>query len=114
MTVIAGDKRRSNALIATVLFLLSLFAVVAASEDQGIVRDEYFYMEYGTKYANWWADLATFEENTLSQRSIEKNFGGTKATANNREHPPLMKTLFGFSEKLFSSTLGWISRLLGG
>src|SRR5678816_1006394 len=65
----------------------------------------------GAKYAHWWIDLVTFESGTLSEKGITATFGGPRPTDNNREHPPLMKTLFGFSRILFADQLGWASEV---
>ena len=40
-----------------------------------------------------------------------KTFGGAGATDNNREHPPLMKTLFGLSQKLLHDKLGLVDEV---
>ncbi len=95
---------------AAALLLLAFVSVLAAQRQQGVVRDEVVYRDAGTSYANWWIDLVTFHSGTVTERSITSHFGGPRATDHNREHPPLMKTLFGLSEKLFYRTLGWTTR----
>jgi dolichyl-phosphate-mannose-protein mannosyltransferase len=107
----AAARRRG--LTALLLFALSTGWVIAAQRDQGIARDETVYMTYGTGYANWWIDLLKRREGVVGEKRITGAFGGPGATDNNREHPPLMKTLFGFSEKLFHDTLGWTSETTG-
>jgi len=105
---------RSNpapALVGLMLFTVAFTSVVASQRNQGVVRDEDVYMRHGTKYANWWSDLLTLKKNTVNEKAITAHFGGKARTANNREHPPLMKTMFGFSEKLFYKKLGWTSRI---
>ncbi len=95
--------------LALFLALAAFVAVLSAQRDQGIVRDEVVYMTYGSKYAQWWSDFATGKDAMLTETAITGHFGGPGATDNNREHPPLMKTLFGFSETLFHRQLGWAS-----
>ncbi len=96
---------------AVVLFSITLAAVVVAQREQGIVRDEVVYMRHGSRYASWWLALARGDDEMLTESSITAHFGGPGATDNNREHPPLMKTLFGLSERLFHHRLGWTSEL---
>jgi hypothetical protein len=96
---------------AAILGIVAFAAVLVAQRDQGLVRDEIVYMNHGTRYADWWIDLATGADGTLTEKAITAHFGGTAATANNREHPPLMKTLFGFSDKVLHGGLGWTSRI---
>ena len=93
-------RRWHDWVVATLLGASALFLVVSAQRSQGIVRDEVVYMNHGTQYARWWLD------GDASQKSITEHFGGKSKTENNREHPPLMKTLFGFSEMLFHDQLG--------
>ena len=87
------------------LALLTVIVVLISQRDVGIARDEAVYMGAGTKYADWWVGLVTFDHG-ISKDSITKSWGGKSPTDNNREHPPLMKTLFGLSEKLLHDTLG--------
>lgn len=97
-------------LIAAALALVSFIAVMAAQREHGIARDEVPYMTYGARYARWWIDLVSLRGGA-SERRITETFGGPQATDNNREHPPLMKTLFGFSQLLLADRLGWTSPL---
>ncbi len=92
---------------AIALFVAAFIAVLAAQRDVGVVRDEVVYRDAGSRYARWWIDLVSFEDGTLTEKEITAHFGGKAATAGNREHPPLMKTLFGFSDLLFDKKLGW-------
>ena len=87
------------------LALLTVIVVMISQRDVGIARDEAVYMGAGTKYADWWLGLVTFDHG-ISKDSITKSWGGKSPTDNNREHPPLMKTLFGLSEKLLHDKLG--------
>jgi len=98
-------------LTAAALGLSAFIAVVVAQEDVGVARDEVVYISSGAKYAHWWIDLVSFQSGTLSEKGITASFGGPRATDNNREHPPLMKTLFGFSRILFADKLGWASEV---
>jgi hypothetical protein len=97
------SERLQTWLIAAVLGVVTIVAVGVAQRSQGIVRDEVVYMNHGSKYAKWWVD------GDATEKSITDHFGGKGATDNNREHPPLMKTLFGFSEMLFHDELGMMS-----
>ncbi len=89
------------------LFVIAFVLVVVAQRDQGIARDEVTYMNVGSRYADWWLDPDT------SDKGIKDIWGGAPGGGNNTEHPPLMKTLFGLSEKVFHDKLGWTSELTG-
>jgi hypothetical protein len=101
--------RARNAITAAVLGLVAFVAVAVAQRDQGIVRDEVVYMDAGSRYVSWWGDLLSGKRDALTERSITAHFGGAAPTDNNREHPPLMKTLFGVSELVLHRKLGWTS-----
>ena len=88
-----------------VLALITVVVVMIGQRDVGIARDEAVYMGAGSKYADWWIGLVTFDHG-IGKDSITRTWGGKAATDNNREHPPLMKTLFGLSEKLLHDKLG--------
>ena len=98
-------------LTAGVLALAAFLSVAIAQREVGIARDEVTYISSGARYARWWIDLVTFESGTASERRITETFGGPNPTDNNREHPPLMKTLFGLSRILFADKLGWASEV---
>jgi len=100
-------------LVGLTLFVVAFTTVVANQRHQGVVRDEDVYMHAANRYADWWSDFLTLKKHTLTKASITQHFGGKRLTANNREHPPLMKTLFGFSEKLTHNKLGWTSEITG-
>ena len=96
---------RGRRWIGWALALVATIVVVINQRDVGIARDEVVYMQSGAHYADWWTGLVTFDHG-VSEPSVTRTFGGPNATDNNREHPPLMKTLFGLSEKLLHRTLG--------
>ncbi|MCG8417281.1 MAG: glycosyltransferase family 39 protein [Proteobacteria bacterium] len=100
-----------RAAVALFLAALSFAAVVVAQRDQGVVRDEVVYMASGTRYAHWWIDFVTGRDGMATETTITSHFGGSRATDNNREHPPLMKTLSGLSEMLFHRVLGWADKI---
>jgi hypothetical protein len=113
MTSLPIGKRRGNWLIATLLFVFASTLVISAQRDQGIARDEVVYMNHGTRYADWWVELASGTEGMTSRDTITRHFGGKRATDGNREHPPLMKTLFGLSERVLHDKLAWTSETTG-
>jgi hypothetical protein len=110
-TVPARIREKPRPWIAVVLLILSTSVVVVSQRSRGLARDEVVYMHHGTRYADWWMGVATFEGGRLNEESITKHFGGKQAWANNREHPPLMKTLFGLSKRLLHDKLGWASEI---
>ncbi|MEO8702993.1 MAG: glycosyltransferase family 39 protein [Kofleriaceae bacterium] len=92
-----------------ILAAITAAIVIANQQNVGLARDEVVYMQNGMRYADWWwdASLGTPGRPTAwSADRVTKTFGGPGATDNNREHPPLMKTLFGFSHKLLHKGLG--------
>ena len=97
--------RRIRCLIGWVLAAVAAVAVVMNQRNVGIARDEVVYILNGERYADWWIGLVTFKHGP-GERSVTQTFGGPAATDNNREHPPLMKTLFGLSERLLHDRLG--------
>ncbi|MCP4446288.1 MAG: hypothetical protein GY811_13225 [Myxococcales bacterium] len=113
MRIPAISERWRNRLIAFLLFVFASGLVIHAQRDQGIARDEVVYMNYGTRYADWWVDFASGVDGITHKDTITKHFGGARPTDGNREHPPLMKTLFGLSERLLHDELGWTSQTTG-
>jgi hypothetical protein len=95
--------------MSLLLGVLAFVSVLIAQRGQGMVRDEVHYMNYGSSYAEGWGNFFAGEDQTTSKETITKYFGGGGATDNNREHPPLMKTMFGISERLLSRKLEWAS-----
>jgi 4-amino-4-deoxy-L-arabinose transferase-like glycosyltransferase len=85
--------------VGWLLALVTVVCVTANQQDIGIARDETVYFGAGAKYADWWLGLVTFEHG-IGKQSITNSFGGADATANNREHPPLIKTAMGLSHWL--------------
>jgi Dolichyl-phosphate-mannose-protein mannosyltransferase len=98
---------------ATVGVVLAIMACVwahVAQRQVGLARDEVVYMQHGARYADWWIELADGEPGMMTDDAITRHFGGAGATDGNREHPPLMKTLFGLSERLVHRNLKWTDR----
>ena len=102
--------RRLHVLTGVALALLTTIAVLVNQRDVGIARDEVVYMEYSAHYAAWWRGLVTFDHG-ISATNITATWGGPAATDNNREHPPLMKEMFGMSQWLLHDVLGVCSEL---
>jgi hypothetical protein len=92
-------------IVAACFLILGTALPMCLQRDVGIARDETVYMHHGSRYADWWIDLVT-ADGAASEQAITATWGGKGPTDNNREHPPLMKTLFGFSEKLLHDGLG--------
>ena len=105
------SKRWRTAWLSLALAILSFVSVFVAQKDSGVARDEIDYMVAGSRYASFWTDFFQFKDGVTKDANITKHFGGKAATANNREHPPLLKTMFGFSHRWFHKKLGWTSSL---
>jgi len=95
----AAPPGRTARLAGWALGLAVAAVVMVHQRDVGLARDEVVYMQIGANYADWWIGLVTFQHG-VSEASVTRSFGGPGATDNNREHPPVMKTLFGLSERL--------------
>jgi 4-amino-4-deoxy-L-arabinose transferase-like glycosyltransferase len=88
-------------LIGWALAAVVTMLVLVNQHEVGFARDEIVYMQAGTRYANWWLELAQG-----SPHDITRTWGGPRATDNNREHPPFMKELYGLSHHVFYKKLG--------
>jgi 4-amino-4-deoxy-L-arabinose transferase-like glycosyltransferase len=88
-------------------------AVLLASVDGvGFTRDEGYYFRAGAGYADWlagaWRDVLRGRPgDSLRDEAIVRAFGY------NREHPALMKMLFGISSRVFHDGLGWLAPSTG-
>jgi hypothetical protein len=106
--------RARRVLVLAVAVLLAAAAcawVLVSQRDVGLARDETVYMHHGSRYADWWIGLVRGQHDIMSAGVITSHFGGRGVTDGNREHPPLMKTLFGLSERLLHQKLGWLDRI---
>ncbi len=106
-----GPSRAARLVVSLALFAIASTSVFMSQKDMGLARDELVYMNHGSRYADWWLDAASGEDGTLTAEAITRHFGGDSATAGNREHPPLMKTLFGLSERILHRGLGVTDRV---
>jgi 4-amino-4-deoxy-L-arabinose transferase-like glycosyltransferase len=102
-------KERPRA-VGWVLAIVMVLCVVSNQREVGIARDETVYMSNGSRYAQWWLGLVTFQHG-ISKKNITQTFGGPGATDNNREHPPLVKTVIGLSHHVFHKKLGLVGEL---
>jgi dolichyl-phosphate-mannose-protein mannosyltransferase len=96
---------RQQKLLGLALAICATMLVLANEQQIGVARDEVVYMQAGAGYAKWWLGLVTFDHG-ISKDSITRSWGGPDATSNNREHPPFMKTLYGFSDRILHRGLG--------
>ena len=90
--------------IGVLLALGTIVLVTGESRNLGIARDEMVYVGAGAHYADWWGHLFASGFAT-GKADITAGWGGPQPTDNNREHPPLMKTLFGISQRLLHDKL---------
>jgi hypothetical protein len=86
--------------IAGALFAALLIVLVLAGRTQGNTRDEGYYFDAAELYYGWYGELgenlARFHpERSFTRANVDRWFGY------NHEHPALMKTLFGFSWRIF-------------
>lgn len=86
---------RRDRLIAVLIGLVVTAVTLAFSTEQGINRDEAYYMDAGERYVAYWEGaLSGSLPDPLSDASIRPYW------RYNREHPPLMKVLYGLSWRL--------------
>jgi hypothetical protein len=104
-------ERWARRAIGLAIAVVAFVVVMRNQRDVGIARDEVTYMAAGSSYARFWMDLFTFEDKTLTEDRIKRTFGGPPGGGTNSEHPPLVKTLMGFSEHVFHDKLGWTDEL---
>jgi hypothetical protein len=91
--------------IAAALFCGTV-ALLMATTQMGIPRDESFYFHAAGRYIEWFRELAQhWEAGELWQSFTKANID--KHWSYNSEHPVLMKTAFALSNELFHHTLGW-------
>ena len=86
--------------IAWLIFAVVLATLLVAGRTQGNTRDEGYYFNAAELYYGWYAELGENLVHLHPQRSF------TAASVDhwfsfNHEHPALMKTLFGFSWRIF-------------
>jgi hypothetical protein len=98
-------RRVPKRAVGVILAVIATMLVLANQHEVGLARDEIVYMQNGMRYADWWIGLASFQHG-VSKEGVTRTFGGPNATDNNREHPPLMKTLTGLSHRVLHEKLG--------
>ncbi|MBW2293503.1 MAG: glycosyltransferase family 39 protein [Deltaproteobacteria bacterium] len=89
-----GELARRDYWIATVLGVAISLVALLASSQQGIHRDEAYYMNAGERYIGYYEAAFRGEINPFDTREIERYW------AYNSEHPPLFKILYGLSWRL--------------
>ena len=77
--------------IISVLLAALTFSLLLSTTQVGFPRDEGFYFRFSAIYQGWFSQLWHGEEDALEQERIDAVW------KNNREHPPLAKSLFGVS-----------------
>ena len=76
---------------------------MATSSSVGVPRDESFYFMRATWLLVGFERLADSDVDSFSKTEIERGF------KYNREHPVLMKSLFGLSHRFLHQKWGWVS-----
>jgi len=99
---------RLDFILASIIGVVVFLFIFNTSHLIGFVRDEGFYMRAASIKADWFESM---EKSFLKGNFIEPFRKETidKYFKYNREHPTLMKNLFGFSQYLLHRKLGWFS-----
>ncbi|MFT7579681.1 MAG: hypothetical protein ACI9MR_001347 [Myxococcota bacterium] len=100
----AAVSRRRTWATGVGLFVGTL-TLLLATLDMGFTRDESFYFRYAGDYQKWFVSIEQADTTPDEQAARERVFsrkGVLGAWSGNFEHPPLMKTAFGFSWRIFA------------
>jgi 4-amino-4-deoxy-L-arabinose transferase-like glycosyltransferase len=97
------NSGRTDKLVGLALAAIYLAVLIASAKPLGFARDEGFYFSAARSYQAWFDLLLRDPSRALSPSEIDRYW------RNNHEHPALMKTAFGFSNRLFDRTLGWLT-----
>ena len=91
---------RRDWLIAALVCVTVTIVTTALSTRQGLTRDEAYYMKAGERYVRYYEDaLSGRLRDPFSDRAISRFW------SYNIEHPPLLKTLYGVSWRVFHRSL---------
>lgn len=98
-------KSRTAQVHLTGLLLGAVYLAVllGTAQDIGFARDEGFYFSAARSYQRWFDVLADDPSQALTKEAIDKYW------RYNHEHPALMKTAFGFSERIFNKSLNLLA-----
>jgi hypothetical protein len=93
-------SERRTLLLATALGVLGAIALAVGSRTEGYTRDEGYYFRAAELHWSFYESLGTnlaagHPLRSFTRAEVDRTFGY------NHEHPPLMKTLFGLSWRLF-------------
>jgi len=91
--------RTLDHLIGAALGIVYLGFLIGSAAPLGYARDEGFYFSAARKYQRWFDALAEDPSRALEDKTIKYYWDY------NHEHPALMKTLFGFSDRLLNKEL---------
>ena len=94
------SPRAFNRLIGIALAGGYLAVLLATASDIGFARDEGFYFTASRSYQRWFDVLFENPSQAFTKAEIDRHW------KYNHEHPALMKTLFGFSARIFHKKLG--------
>lgn len=97
------SQHRWRVVVAPFLAAAVFFALLMTADDIGFARDEGFYYEASLEYQTWFDELFESPVEAMTQERIDQSW------QHNREHPALMKTLFGFSWRWLHRDLGLLS-----
>jgi 4-amino-4-deoxy-L-arabinose transferase-like glycosyltransferase len=95
MSARTKNSRWTIHLVGLALAIAYLAVLLMTSRAIGFSRDEGFYFSAARSYQSWFDVLADDPSTAMKDATIVRYW------KNNHEHPALMKTLFGFSNRIF-------------
>lgn len=90
----------SDGVLGAILVAGYLALLLASVDRLGYARDEGFYFQAASSYGRWFTALLADPRHALEQSVIDAHW------AINSEHPPLMKSLFAWSNLILHKRLG--------
>lgn len=99
-------QRLLNIALGAGIACIYLFLLIG-TDTMGFTRDESYYFHAGREYSGWFTELeANIANDSMSdsftRESIDRHW------SYNPEHPVLMKTMFGLSDKYLHAVRGWM------
>ncbi len=100
---LSRKERTTLHLLGVGLAVLYVAWLIVTAHNLGYSRDEGFYFHAARAYQRWFDVLADNPDRAMTPEIIDRYF------KTNHEHPALLKTLFGVSDRILNKKLGILS-----